>query len=92
MSNLNQDLINIKQQLAGVEQQLAEILNLGPTITQKKMWMDKIMELELKVIQKAFEGQMRKQLKQIKEFPDDFEIDWNIKLDQEAKERLKRLK
>ena len=33
------------KRLKGVEQQLAEILNLGPTVTQKKMWLDEFFDL-----------------------------------------------
>ncbi len=37
------EMINaLEQRVKGVEQQLAEILNLGPTVTQKKMWLDEL--------------------------------------------------
>ena len=35
----------LEQRLKGVEQQLTEIINLGPTITQKKMWLDEFFDL-----------------------------------------------
>ena len=35
----------LEQTVKGVQQNLTEIINLGPTITQKKMWLDEFFGL-----------------------------------------------
>ena len=73
--------------ISGFEQQLAELLNVGPTITQKKMWMDDLVQLEMELMQKNLEPKLKKLLNM-----DNIEFLWKASGAQNIKELASRLR
>ena len=84
-------LKELEQHIKGIEQQLADLLNMGPTITQKKIWLDELVQLEMELMQKHLEPKLKKLLN-----TDNIEFLWKASVGAESVKdfasRLRKLK
>lgn len=91
LGELNIKFAALEGTVKGIQQNLAEIMNLGPTITQKKMWVDELMATELELVRKLIESKIKEFLSDSDLNIDGVKLEWTEPIKQLA-ERLKKLR
>lgn len=69
--NLVAEMTVLKIELKGIKQQLTLLLNLGPSITQKRMWLDEIMGKTSEAVIKDITNKLKREIAD----------NWNIKFE-----------